>query len=424
MNRYSSIKLIIFFLILILGSFLIFTAIRYFMIKDSQIVIEEIEEEEEIISECLYGFCLDSFEIIQGVISRNEFFANILLPHGLSPQKIKEVEDSSKNVFSIRKLQAGKTYTIFKSKDSIGTPLYFVYEINAIDYVLYHLAEPVFVRIMQKEVDTNIRTLSGIITRSLWMDMIDAGASPILINKMSEIYEWDINFFRIQKYDKYRLVYEELTVDGETVGVGNILAAWFEHFGENYYAIPFVQNDRKDYFDDQGRNLRKMFLIAPLKFSRISSGFSHSRLHPVLKVRRAHLAVDYAAPSGTPVQAVGDGIVTFAAYSGGAGNMVKIEHNATYTTAYLHLSRFGKGIRKGARVKQGDIIGYVGSTGLSTGPHLDYRVWKNNVPVNPLTLKMPPVESIADSNMAAFEIVKNALIKKLDSINLPEITQD
>ncbi|MBT3800731.1 MAG: peptidoglycan DD-metalloendopeptidase family protein [Bacteroidetes bacterium] len=389
--------------------------------KQSQEIIT-VEESDSVIvvkPNMAYGFNIDSFDFLHGTIEPNQIFSSMLSPYGISQAFISELADSAKNIMPLRKIQSGKNYIILLSKDSLESAQYFIYEKNAIDYVVFKLSHPIKIYEDQRAVDTLISTASGVITSSLWADMAKNGYSPLLIQAMSEIYEWDINFFAINKGDKYKLVYEQTQVEGEFVGIGKIISAWFEYAQEDYYAFYFIQGERDDYYDDQGKNLRKMLLRAPLKYSRISSGFSNSRMHPILKRYRPHHGVDYSAASGTPIVSVGDGVVIFAAYSGGAGNMVKIQHNGTYTTGYLHLSRYGKGIRKGAKVKQGDVIGYVGSTGLSTGPHLDYRIWKNGSAINPLTLKLPPVESVADSNLIEFNIVKDSLKKELDKIPTP-----
>lgn len=366
-----------------------------------------------------YGFNIDSFELVHGTIERNQVFSNLISEYGISQAFISELADSAKSIMPLRKIQSGKDYIILLSKDSAQKALYFIYEKNAIDFVVFKLSHPIKIYEDHRDVDTIISTASGVITSSLWADMAREGNPPLLISAVSDIYEWDINFFAINKGDKYKIIYEETRVEGKFVGIGKIIAAWFEYSTEDYYAFYFVQDERDDYFDDKGKNLRKMLLRAPLKFSRVSSGFSNSRFHPVLKRYRPHHGVDYSAPMGTPVHTVGDGVVITAGYSGGAGNMVKIQHNGTYTTGYLHLSRYAKGIRKGAKVKQGDVIGYVGSTGLSTGSHLDYRIWKNGSAINPLTLKLPPVESVADSNLAAFNVIKDKLIIELNKIPTP-----
>ena len=423
MRKYFNAKLLGFAILFIALIVFLFLLLRQSPDKKEEAAIEP-QKKAVHIPEYLYGICLDSFDYKTATIGKNEFFASILGPYNFTPQKISEIEDSSEAVFSVRKFQAGKSYTLFFDKDSADKLCYFAYEVNPVDYLLIKLSESVKVRLMQKEVDTMIKTLSGIITVSLWQNMVDEGASPILINKMSEIYEWDIDFFNIQKNDKYKLIYEDILVEGVSVGVGKIIAAWFEHSGEDFYAVYFVYNNREDYFDADGKNLRKLFLKSPLRFSRITSGFTNSRYHPILHIHRAHHGIDYAAPSGTPVHSVGDGTIIMAGYSGGGGNTVKIRHNSSYTTSYMHLSRFAKGLRKGKSVKQGDVIGYVGSTGLSTGPHLDYRIYKNNTAVNPLTLKMPPVESVSGEALKEYTTLKDSMIKRLNAIPLSEVKQE
>jgi murein DD-endopeptidase MepM/ murein hydrolase activator NlpD len=207
-------------------------------------------------------------------------------------------------------------------------------------------------------------------------------------------------------------------IDTALAGIGRIHAAFFRHMQNDYYAIPFVQDSVEDYYDIDGNSLRRVFLKAPLRYSRISSRYSHSRMHPILKIRRPHHGIDYAAPIGTPVHAVGDGEVIKAGYDDGGGYMLKIRHNSVYTTSYMHLSRYAKGIRRGSHVRQGDVIGYVGSSGLSTGPHLDFRFYRNNQPINPLKVKAPPVEPIKEENRQAFDSVKAITIRRLSASSL------
>jgi murein DD-endopeptidase MepM/ murein hydrolase activator NlpD len=236
--------------------------------------------------------------------------------------------------------------------------------------------------------------------------MYDKGASPMLAIELSEIYAWSIDFFGLQKGDSIRVIYDEYYVDSTSVGIGKVHGAYFRHMNNDIWAIPFIQDSIMDYYDQDGKSLRKAFLKAPLRFSRISSKFSNSRLHPVLKIRRPHHGVDYAAPVGTPVVSIGDGVIVKKQYDGGSGHMVRIKHNSVYSTAYLHLSKYGPGIQTGAYVKQGDVIGYVGSTGLSTGPHLDFRFYKNGDAVDPLKVEAPPVDPVREENLERFEEVK------------------
>ena len=245
--------------------------------------------------------------------------------------------------------------------------------------------------------------------------MLANDMSPALAMELSDIYAWSIDFFALQPNDKFTVIYEQRYVDTTEVGFGKIWGARFEHDGKVYYAIPFVQNGKLDYWDEKGNSLRKALLKAPLKYSRISSRFSNSRLHPVLRIRRPHHGVDYAAPSGTPVYAIGDGVVIYKGWSGGGGNTLKIKHNVgSLTSGYLHLKAYAKGISKGTRVKQGDLIGYVGATGLATGPHLDFRIWRGSTPIDPLKVPSEPDEPIKKENLAAFEKVKARIMAELD----------
>jgi murein DD-endopeptidase MepM/ murein hydrolase activator NlpD len=271
----------------------------------------------------------------------------------------------------------------------------------------------------KNKVDTLTQVATGVIETSLYNAIMDAGGSPMLVNELADVYAWEIDFFGLQNGDAFKVIYERFEVNGEEAGMGKIITSWFLHQGNPFYAVQYDQGEGIEYFDEEGQSLRKTFLKAPLRFSRISSRFTYSRLHPILKIRRPHTGVDYAAPRGTPVVAVGDGIVTMAAYKGGGGNTVKIRHNSNYTTAYLHLSGYGKGIRKGTKVKQGQVIGYVGSTGLSTGPHLDFRFWKNGKPVDPLKIDPPSANPINENHKETYNAIMRQMISKLDSISIP-----
>ena len=244
--------------------------------------------------------------------------------------------------------------------------------------------------------------------------MLASEADPMLAIELSEIFAWSIDFFGIQQGDQYKVVYEESYVDSISIGINRIIGAWIFHNQTDFWGIPFVQDGTRSFFDEKGNSLRKAFLKAPLRFSRISSGFSHSRMHPVLKIRRPHHGVDYAAPTGTPVHTVGDGVVSRKGYQkSGGGNYVTIKHNSVYSTTYMHLSRYGKGIKQGVYVKQGDVIGYVGSTGLATGPHLDFRFYKNGSAVNPLKVEAPPVEPIHEENLTDYGMIRTVTMAML-----------
>jgi murein DD-endopeptidase MepM/ murein hydrolase activator NlpD len=281
-----------------------------------------------------------------------------------------------------------------------------VYEKDALNYVrIFYTADSVWAENGVKPVEYRMKFVSGTITSSLWEAMKESDANPMLAVELSEIFAWTVDFFGIQQGDMYKVAYEESYVDSQSVGIHRIIGAWLYHGQTEFWAIPFEQDGVRSFFDEEGNSLRKAFLKAPLRFSRISSGFSHSRYHPVLKIRRPHHGVDYAAPSGTPVLSVGDGVITKVGYQrNGGGNYVKIKHNSVYSTTYMHLKGFGKGVKAGMRVKQGDVIGYVGATGLATGPHLDFRFYKNGSAVNPLRVEAPPVEPVHEENLPAYHI--------------------
>ena len=301
-------------------------------------------------------------------------------------------------------MQSGKPYHIIRDRDSLARARYFVYDINSVDYAVYSLTDSIYGYRGSLPVDTVQKFISGSIQSSLWNAMIEQGASADLAGMLADVYSWTIDFFGIQKNDSFSVYYQELYADTVRVATGNILAANFITSGTNHYAFRYAyHNERGEYFDEQGTSLRCAFLKAPLSYSRISSRFSEARLHPIKKIVRAHHGVDYAAPSGTPVYSVGDGVVTAKAWDNkGGGNYIKIKHNSTYTTEYMHLRGFASGISVGTHVSQGQLIGYVGMTGTATGPHLDYRVFKNGTAIDPLRMDLPAVDPIAPADMPQY----------------------
>ncbi|NTW23129.1 MAG: peptidoglycan DD-metalloendopeptidase family protein [Lentimicrobium sp.] len=366
-----------------------------------------------------YGIVVDSFYVVKDVVKANENLSSILMNYNTPMGTIEQLVTKAAGLFDVRKIRAGNKYTLLCSNDNTRKAEYFIYESSPTDYVVFEIGDSLHVHLGEKEVIVKTKTASGTISSSLWNAMAEINASPNLTIALSEIYAWTVDFYAIQKGDNFTAIYEELFVEGESVGLGNILSARFNQGGKDNYAFRFVQDNNTDYFDEKGQSLRRAFLKAPLKFSRISSRFSNSRLHPVLRIRRPHHGVDYAAPKGTPVHTIGSGTVTDVRYAGGAGRMVKIKHNSTYSTAYLHLSGYGPGIRSGARVQQGQIIGYVGSSGLSTGPHLDFRFYKNGTPIDPLKVESPPALPVKKELMDSFNQVKLVRGRQLDSLNMP-----
>ena len=362
----------------------------------------------------IYGIDLDQYQAVEGVVRRNQTLAHLLLPYGLTMQEIYRISLLPDSLINERKIQPGNRYLFYSKADSLeklpgeGAESVFVYEKDLLHYVVITIdPDSIRARNGQKVVDTRIQTASGTIETSLWESMQASDANAMLAVELSEIFAWTIDFFGIQKGDRYKVIYEESYVDSVSIGINKIVGAWFYHSNSDFWAIPFVQDSVRSFFDEQGNSLRKAFLKAPLRFSRISSGYSDSRYHPVLKIRRPHHGVDYAAPRGTPVYTVGDGVITKVGFQkGGGGNYINIKHNSVYSTTYMHLNGFASGIKQGVYVKQGDLIGYVGSTGLATGPHLDFRFYKNGSAVNPLKVEAPPVEPIHENNLQAFNVAR------------------
>lgn len=361
----------------------------------------------------MYGIPSDSFNLLTGRIKRNGFLSSILLEHGISMEEIDKVIRNSVSVFDVRKIRSGNNYTLFCERDSTARASYLVYEHDPTTCYVFSFKDSLNITPYRKEIKRVIKYASATIETSLWEAMLKDGLHPSLVVKLSDIYAWSVDFFGLQKGDSFKVIYEEMSIDDKPLGVGKIYGAQFSGSGTTICAVPFIQEDKESFFDSEGNSLRKAFLKAPLQFSRVSSRFSSGRLHPILRIRRPHYGVDYAAPVGTPVLAIGDGRIVQASHENGSGRMVRIVHNSVYSTAYLHLSRFGEGIAPGAYVKQGDIIGYVGSSGLSTGPHLDFRFYMNGSPVDPLSVKAPPVEPVSEANKARFEKSKTVVLSLL-----------
>jgi murein DD-endopeptidase MepM/ murein hydrolase activator NlpD len=365
----------------------------------------------------MYGIPSDSFDLVSGHIKPNGFLSDILIRYGVSVQDIDMAVKNSKAVFDVRNIRSGNNYILFCDRDSIARARYLVYEHDPTTCYVFSFNDSLNITAFRKKIESKIKYATGTIETSLWDAMMSGGLHPSLAIELSDIFAWTVDFFGLQKGDSFKVIYEELFIDDRSLGTGKIYGAQFNRSGSSITAIPFIQDGRETYFDTDGNSLRKAFLKAPLQFSRISSRFSSSRMHPILRIRRPHFGVDYAAPQGTPVHSIGDGRVVFARTEKGSGRMVKIQHNSVYATAYLHLSRFGSGISAGSFVRQNDIIGYVGSSGMSTGPHLDFRFYRNGSPVDPLKVDAPPVEPISKENMEKFEKIRTVSSSLLSTFN-------
>jgi len=360
-----------------------------------------------------FGISVDSFKIEEITVKKNENLSHILLARGISYGEIDRIARESKPVFNVRNIKAGNKCTFFWTRDSIPAVSHFVYEKNIEEYVSYTLGDSLSVDTGRKEVIYEQREIAGSIETSLWNSLAGLNVSPRLSLDMSDIYAWTIDFFGLQKGDSYRLIYEVKIIDGETVGINRIMASSFVHAGKEHFAFAFEQNGRIEYFDENGQSLRRAFLKAPLNFRRISSKYSNSRLHPILKIYRPHLGIDYAADAGTPVVSIGDGRVVKVAYDKASGNYIKIKHNSVYTSGYLHLQRRPK-FNVGDYVKQGNQIGEVGATGYATGPHLDFRIWKNGQLIDPQKIESPPVEPVAAEHKIRYDSLVTVFRRQLD----------
>lgn len=361
-----------------------------------------------------FGFRIDTASVQDLEVLRNESLYLILDKFDFSAQEIYSVTRQARDLIDVRSFKPGQRYRTYASLDDSKPLSRLVWQPNPVEYVVFDWQDSLQIYKSSKIITTETETVEAEINRSLYETMVKEGLSPLLAYELSEIYAWEIDFFGLRSGDRFRMVYEKKFIDDNFFEIGEIKAVEFTHRGETYPAFKYEDDNISGYFDDEGNSVQKALLKAPFKYSqRISSGFSHSRFHPVLKRRIPHYGVDYAAPHGTPILSVGDGTVTEARYRGANGNIVKIRHNGTYETAYLHLSGFAPGIRSGASVKQGQVIGYVGKTGRVTGTHLDYRIYKNDSPVNPLTVDLPSSESIPKSSLGAFREKKDEYLKTL-----------
>ncbi|MCA1797287.1 MAG: peptidoglycan DD-metalloendopeptidase family protein [Geobacteraceae bacterium] len=342
-----------------------------------------------------------------------------LLGHYFSPAEILQIARKAKPVFPLHKLSAGHQYSIELEEEEF---ISFRYDIDSEEQLIIEKKDGE-IHVERKPIpyDIEVESIGTEIESSLFGSIASIGESSQLAIDIMNIFAWDIDFIRdIRRGDYFSAIVEKRYRNGKLEGYGNVLAAHFSNQGENFYAFYYANNGSGGYYDQHGQSLRKAFLKAPLSYTRISSGYTNSRYHPVLNEWRPHLAVDYAAPTGTPVKAIAEGTVARKSYDRNNGNMIRLRHKNAYESTYIHLNRFGRGIKKGVKVKQGDIIGYVGSTGLATGPHLDFRVFKNGTPINPLRIKATPAEPIASHNKAEFadavDIMRARLALKSEQI--------
>lgn len=343
-------------------------------------------EENEIAPVIEYGYNLNDYNVIRDTIRKDETFSDILNRYNLDPVKIHQIIEKSKDSFDYKMLKAGKPYTLLTAKDTTEKAQVFIYVPGILGYSIIDFKDTIVnVTNFKKEIKTRRRTASGVLSASLFATLEAQNISPVLAIKLSEIYQWSINFYKLREGDKFKVIFDEQYIDDSTsIGIANIYASYFEHKDKPFYAFSFVidssRSDKIQYFDEKAREMRKMFLKSPIKFGRISSRYSMSRYVHIYGKLKPHFGTDFAAPVGTPILTTAAGVVEEAGYKGGNGNYVKVRHNKNYTTQYLHMSRFA--VKRGQQVSQGQVIGYIGMTGSTTGPHVCYRFWKNGKQVD------------------------------------------
>ena len=367
-----------------------------------------------------YGFVLDTFQVLEGEVKPNETIGELLLDNGFTGGDVHSLAEKSKEVYDlVRNFRVGKSY-MFLTRRGEEKPSWFVYEPNVYEYVVVDLENGMEVRKEERPVEVKEAVLHGQINSSLWVAIEETGASMEVAAKMEDALETSVDFSHVQVGDEFKLVYDEKYIEGKRVGVGNVHAAYYKQADSDkeHYVFWFDGGgEHVGFYDQEGRPMKGRFLKAPVKYTRISSRYNPRRFHPVLKRVRPHLGTDYAAPTGTPIYAVGNGVVVAKGYTKGNGNYIKIKHDKVYQTQYLHMSGFAKGIKKGSYVSQGQVIGYVGSTGLATGPHVCFRFWKNGKQINHLREYFPPSKPLPDELLPEFFKVRDVYMEKLKAVD-------
>ncbi|MCF8236652.1 MAG: peptidoglycan DD-metalloendopeptidase family protein [Saprospiraceae bacterium] len=361
------------------------------------------------------GIPLDHYQVETYVVRPEEILGGLLASFGVPGKLQYPTIEACRSAFNVRTIREGQQFHVFKDPVTCQTK-WLIYEPNAYRSYRIEIGDQIDVNEIARPVVQVVQQRAGVIESSLWNALVDGNIPSPLIIGLEDALECAVDFHHLQKGDRFRMIYDEDQLDGKRIGLGKIKSVEFVQEDSTYYAFYYEQDSIRGYYDIKGRPMRSLFLKAPVKFSRISSHFSNSRLHPILKIRRPHLGTDFAAPYGTEILATADGTVTAATRSGGNGNFVKIRHNSTYETQYLHMQRIAKSMRPGVRVRQGQVIGYVGSTGLATGPHVCYRFWKNGRQVNPRSVKFPESKPMPAHYLPGFELYKDQVLAILQKI--------
>jgi murein DD-endopeptidase MepM/ murein hydrolase activator NlpD len=363
-----------------------------------------------------WGFSLQEYQLTENTLRSGDVLGEILMQQGMSYPQVAQLVQASKGSFNINSMRAGKTL-FFLKKPLDAHAAYMVYEPSPYEFVVFNLQAPYQVNVVKRDVKTEIVAASGVLETSFWQALTDNGLNDELADGMIDVLASSVDFYHQRQGDRFKVVYEQHYVEGVSVGTGKIIAAMYEREGKSFYAFNFEkEGEKSNYFDFDGRPAKTAFLKSPVKFSRISSRYNLHRLHPILGYHKAHLGTDYAAPYGTPIMAVAEGVVEEAAHRGGNGNFVKIRHDGIYETQYLHMQGFARGIRRGTRVAQGQTIGYVGSTGLATGPHCCFRFWKSGREVDHLRLNLPQPQPITGEILQQFTVVRDQLLQLLNGV--------
>lgn len=383
--------------------------------EDKKEIVKKPIPEKKIVE---FGFTLNDFHVKRDTIVSGDTFGSIMAEYGYNPSQVHEIVEKIRDTFDVRKIRTDKPFTILREKSKDSTLQAFIYQPDQLSYYVIDFRDSIKAYKKVKPVKIRRRTIAATLEGSLTEELEKQHVEAALATRISQVYAWSIDFFKLQKGDRFAVTFTERFIN-DTIydGVEDFEAAFFEYKGKMIYAFPFVQDTtsgKLDYYDEEGKALRNFFLKAPLKFSRISSRFSGNRLHPVQKVWKAHKGTDYAAPTGTPIMTTAAGVVEQTGYTAGNGNFVKVKHNGTFSTQYLHMSKIL--VKRGQRVSQGQVIGKVGSTGLATGPHVCYRFWKNGVQVDPLGMKLPNSIPLNDRYKARFKKEMEPLKKVLDSV--------
>lgn len=370
-----------------------------------------------------FGFDTTEFKITDATLKPGQTLGALFLSAGFSHVQVHNIVQAAEGIFDARYIKVGETYHWIYSKANDTLPGHLIYEKSPLVYYRFDLGDSLEVVRHEKETSIRVDTATAIVQSSLYQDLRNEGVPVQVIMHLADVYGWVIDFFRIQKGDYIKLTYELKVVDDTAiVGYGKIPSALFYHGGKELFAFYYQNEDDtyRGYFNEEGDAMRKAFLKAPLDFFRISSRYNPKRFHPVLKKMKPHLGTDYAAPTGTPIRTTADGVIEKMGYTSGNGNFVKVRHNSTYSTQYLHMSKFAQGMKTGKHVSQGDVIGYIGSTGLATGPHVCYRFWKNGVQVDPLKEELPSAEPIDENERENFLRIMEVRKEELLQLTLPQ----